>query len=167
MIADFDGAVSNLCGIGKRGSWYVAFVPLRSGVSEDDRRQRAQEMSDASADWHKVVRADNRLITWDALQRRVVGKGVDPADWGFPHMINLVLAARRALVSTAGYDKSGEKRLEPGCKSSYKDWGVTVPSVRIRRAPALNCVLLAQRGGRRRVACERRPSPEAQRDDGR
>jgi hypothetical protein len=114
MIAEFDGAVRNLCDIGTRGSWFVAFVPMRTGVSEADRRLVANQME--SEKWHLVALADNRLGTWDAVQKGVVGAGVDPHDWRFRKIIGRVRLGRRQLEGVARYDPETEKRFRARCR---------------------------------------------------
>ena len=117
MVADFDGAVQNLCDIGTRGSWFVAFVPLRSRVSVGDRRTVATHLGPAK--WQVVADADVRLGTWDAAQRAVVNKHVDPVDWGFPLIIDKAVAARQELESLAGYS-AGNVNARKACPEAAK-----------------------------------------------
>lgn len=120
MIADFDGAALNLCDVGTRGSWFVSFVPLRSQVSPADRQLLAREMKDDLHGWQTVEAADNRLVTWDAVQRGVVGEYVDPIDWGFKRILKKAMAARRALEPMAGYHSEADRSFRQACPQSRK-----------------------------------------------
>jgi hypothetical protein len=129
LIGDFDAATINLCDIGTRGSWFVSFVPLHSQVSAEDRRLLAQEMKDDLEAWQIAERADNRLVTWDAVQRGVVGEYVDPIGWGFKLILKRVENARRALEPMAGYDDD-ENQFRESCPQQDRRNGAA------RRSPA-------------------------------
>lgn len=118
MIADFDGATRTLCDIGERGSWFVAFVPLRSRVTTGDRRIVASQLDDHR--WRAVSVADVRLGTWDAVQRGVTGKPVDPLAWGFPRLLARLQRARRALEPLAGYPSGIADRTRERCPQTME-----------------------------------------------
>lgn len=100
LFVEFDHSLSRLCSVGQSRSYLRFPVPLRSELTEADRKLLAAHLD--PAELYEVIDADLRLRDWERLYRLNVGKPAAVERDGLAEIVARAKQGRQAVAQFAG-----------------------------------------------------------------